>query len=415
MKTKKFLAISAAVIMSGLISTPVSAETDPFTTYPVRIEQKEKNGFDLSDNILTKTDKSGTYGYTGKVKIGGKTKFYDNGIRWTGWRKIKDKWYYFDPDNDGIMAEGKAKTSLGYYYLDEDGAWNGKLSKSAKYPDDFDFMMSDYVAESMSGCEINTFEGLIKVPDMYNDDHSRKIKLSKKDKQIFYDVIMNCNLSEIKDGLYWRYLYEINADSFGEDESVAGDVTDANEYTTKFTANGKTYEIHGGYEMYWYYSYENSTEVRDYAYFLAFARRYIRDTPQYAEIAEANQKARDKINEEEWGLTLTAKDVTKTGCTLVFTQSGGTAERLSTGFYYSLQRFENGQWTQVRMLPQEYDVAWSRVELPIEENGSAEYKENWQSLYGELRKGQYRIVKEVMDYHKAGDNDIRMFCAYFEI
>ena len=40
---------------------------------------------------------------------------------------------------------------------------------------------------------------------------------------------------------------------------------------------------------------------------------------------------------DAWGLTLTAKDVTPTGCTVVFTQSGGNPTgELDTGVYFEL-------------------------------------------------------------------------------
>ena len=295
MKISKIISVlSAAVITAGITAVPASAELNPFTNEYFSVEQKEEYGFSFSGAILTKTDENGTYCFTGRVKVNGKSKFYDNGVLWTGWRKINGKWYYFDPDNNGIMAEEKVKTALGYYYFDENGAWTGRLTKSAVYPEDFDFMMSDYVGADWTGYEINTFDNKITVLGVYNDDDSRSISLSKRDKQIFYDVIMNCNLTEIKDKLYASYLYKINADSFAEDESVVAGILDANEYITKFVADGKSYEIQGGYEMYLYYPYENSGEVRDFAYFLAVAKSYIWDTPQYAEIEAANKAAADK-------------------------------------------------------------------------------------------------------------------------
>lgn len=291
MKMSKIVsALSTAVFSVGIMAIPVSDEQDPFTNEYFRVEQREEHGFAFADNILTKTDENGTYGYTGRVKINGKTKFYDNGVLWTGWRKIGGKWYYFDPESDGIMAEEKAKTSLGYYYFDEDGAWNGKVSKSALCPEDFEFMMSD-IAEGLFGFEINTFDGLLKVPNLYNDDDSRSISLSKRDKQIFYDVIMSCKLTEIENDLFADHLYEINADSFSDDDVVLIGASDASIYTTKFSADGENYKVTGGYEMYWYYPYENSGDVRNYAHFLAFARRYVWDMPEYSEIEAANKAA----------------------------------------------------------------------------------------------------------------------------
>ncbi|MDE6709036.1 MAG: hypothetical protein K2J76_00945, partial [Oscillospiraceae bacterium] len=119
---------------------------------------------------------------------------------------------------------------------------------------------------------------------------------------------------------------------------------------------------------------------------------------------------------DAWGLTLTAKDVTLSGCTVVFVQSGGNPTgELQTGSYYSLERYENGKWATVEMLPQKYDVAWPAISYPIFKNDSSEFNVEWQSLYGKLPAGKYRVGKDVMDFRKAADYDTKMYYAYFEI
>ena len=120
---------------------------------------------------------------------------------------------------------------------------------------------------------------------------------------------------------------------------------------------------------------------------------------------------------DAWGLTFTAKDVTPTGCTVVFTQSGGnpTGEEMFTGTYSIVERYKNGEWGEVEWLPQEYDVAWAAVALIINENDSTEFNEGWGTIYGVLPAGKYRIGKKVTDFRKAGDYDEKMYYAYFEI
>lgn len=125
---------------------------------------------------------------------------------------------------------------------------------------------------------------------------------------------------------------------------------------------------------------------------------------------------RGKVVPDKWGLTLTAKDVTPTGCTLEFIQSGGSPTgELFTGTYYSLEIYKNGEWTAAEMLPQEYDIAWPAVAWPIEANCSADFEENWQWLYGDLAPGKYRIGKQVTDFRRTADYDEKMYYAYFEI
>ena len=119
---------------------------------------------------------------------------------------------------------------------------------------------------------------------------------------------------------------------------------------------------------------------------------------------------------DEWGLTLTAKDVTPTSCTIVFTQSGGNPTgELETGSPFKLEQYKNGKWTDVDELPHEYDLAWTAEAWVIGENMSTEFPEKWNLLYGELPAGKYRISKEIYDWRKPGDSDRKTYYAYFKI
>ena len=120
--------------------------------------------------------------------------------------------------------------------------------------------------------------------------------------------------------------------------------------------------------------------------------------------------------EPDWGITLTAEDVSPTGLTLVCAQSGGqlTGEPY-TGSYYLLELRSGETWTAVEMLPQEHTVAWTLAAWGVPVEGETEWEVDWQWLYGELPAGAYRIGKEFMDFRGSGDFDEAMFYAEFEI
>ena len=120
---------------------------------------------------------------------------------------------------------------------------------------------------------------------------------------------------------------------------------------------------------------------------------------------------------DEWGLKLTAKDVTPTDCTVVFNQSGGNITgELTTGSYFRVEQYKNGEWNEIEWLPDTEDVAFSSVGYILpEESESKEFKCSWENIYGKLSKGKYRIVKEVSDLRKTGDFDEKLYYAYFEI
>lgn len=126
-------------------------------------------------------------------------------------------------------------------------------------------------------------------------------------------------------------------------------------------------------------------------------------------------KAVDEEPVPDWGITLTAENVTGGGLTLRCTQSGGQAEgELSTGSWYELHRRSGGNWVRV-----EYDgpenVGWDDVAWLIPMEGSASWEVDWQWLYGSLAPGEYRIAKEIMNFHGPGDYSTAIFYAEFHI
>ena len=116
----------------------------------------------------------------------------------------------------------------------------------------------------------------------------------------------------------------------------------------------------------------------------------------------------------DWGITLSVKDVTPTGMTLVCSQSGGeiTGE-LECGSDYSLLVNSNGVWNAVPYLVDE--VAWTSEAYCIPMNDSIEFELKWERLYGELPAGTYRVVKGFMDFRDGGDYDTETYHTEFEI
>lgn len=116
----------------------------------------------------------------------------------------------------------------------------------------------------------------------------------------------------------------------------------------------------------------------------------------------------------DWGITLSVKDVTPTGMTLVCSQSGGeiTGE-LECGCDYSLLVNSNGVWNAVPYLVDE--VAWTSEAYYIPMNDSIEFELKWERLYGELPAGTYRVVKGFMDFRGTGDYDTETYHTEFEI
>ena len=120
---------------------------------------------------------------------------------------------------------------------------------------------------------------------------------------------------------------------------------------------------------------------------------------------------------KDWGITLTAENVTPTGLTLKCTQSGGTAiGALQTGSWFRIERLTQGKkWKEVKYLDQESNICWTLEAINIPNNDSTEWNINWEGLYGELSPGTYRIAKEVMDFRETGDYDKQIYYTEFAI
>lgn len=122
------------------------------------------------------------------------------------------------------------------------------------------------------------------------------------------------------------------------------------------------------------------------------------------------------LGESQWGITLSAENVTPTGLTIVCTQSGGEATgELQTGSWYILEQMTDNGWTEAEWVPQEHDVAWTAEAWIIPKESSVEWEVDWEWLYGELSPGTYRIGKSVVDFRETGNYDTQNFYAEFAI
>ena len=132
----------------------------------------------------------------------------------------------------------------------------------------------------------------------------------------------------------------------------------------------------------------------------------------------AGRATGDPITDAEapdWGLTLTAQDVTPTGMTLAWTlEDMSIARDLMTGAAYELQVNRSGMWYRVGYKPSLIDRAWPSVGLRFFA-GSGSWEINWENLYGKLPRGTYRIVKEIMMRRGTGGYDASLLYAGFVI
>ena len=119
--------------------------------------------------------------------------------------------------------------------------------------------------------------------------------------------------------------------------------------------------------------------------------------------------------EDPWGLTLSVKDVTTTGLTLVITQEGGSPTgTLQYGSNYTLEVEQDGTWQNVPDIV-DGNFAWDGMAYLVTMDGETEQAVDWDWLFGPLSPGQYRLSKEFMDFRDTGDYDTQLYEVEFDI
>lgn len=101
---------------------------------------------------------------------------------------------------------------------------------------------------------------------------------------------------------------------------------------------------------------------------------------------------------EEWGIRISAEDVSSTGLTLVLERTAEGPQAM-TGEPFRLERWSDGAWLELDTVPYEGEgvLVWTDIGwlFPDEAGGRYEHSVDWTLLYGELAPGQYRMAKDV--------------------
>lgn len=150
-------------------------------------------------------------------------------------------------------------------------------------------------------------------------------------------------------------------------------------------------------------------ELLSYADLNGDGRLNVADVAKLCSLLQPAEK--QMLENPNWGLTLTAENVTPTGLTLVFTQSGGEPTgSLETGCDYSLKVLKDNKWENVPG----FEGPWTMEAYLLPMDDTSKWDIDWEWLCV-LPAGQYRIEKEIMDYRGPGDYDKAVFFAEFEI
>ena len=142
---------------------------------------------------------------------------------------------------------------------------------------------------------------------------------------------------------------------------------------------------------------------------------YLVTNPLYvAEIIKAYSiELVDDSNDNSWGISLIAENITPNGARITMSQEGGyLPNRLIYGSNYGIEKYEDGQWIAVQPL---HELYWTTVAYSVPLNDSVTWNIDWSDSFGTLESGLYRFCKSITEHHAPGDNDSITFYAEFEI
>ena len=117
---------------------------------------------------------------------------------------------------------------------------------------------------------------------------------------------------------------------------------------------------------------------------------------------------------DEWGVTLSATNVTSEGMTLVMEQKGDLEGELQTGSAFIIEKNTDGEWAEIPTLGEE-PIVWTAIAYLVPQNTATELETNWTFVYGALEQGSYRLVKTLALRRSPGDYDEKTYYAEFVV
>ncbi len=114
---------------------------------------------------------------------------------------------------------------------------------------------------------------------------------------------------------------------------------------------------------------------------------------------------------DEIGTAMYIKDITSTGATVVFKQSGGNPTgELMTGRHFKIKDKDGNELKIISEYAEFTDEA-----IAVSMGEMTEIETDWDWLYGKLEPGEYIICKEVVDFRGTGDYDTKEYSVRFRI
>ena len=116
-----------------------------------------------------------------------------------------------------------------------------------------------------------------------------------------------------------------------------------------------------------------------------------------------NENEKQKEEVENVSMAIKEGTLTKTGATIIITDKSNI--RYVYGEEFRIDRKENDNWTELIGTPNFNEPAYY-----VNSNGILELEQDWSGIYGDLKKGEYRLVKSIFpDLDKSITEDDKLY------
>ena len=113
------------------------------------------------------------------------------------------------------------------------------------------------------------------------------------------------------------------------------------------------------------------------------------------------------------GVSMSVKKDSVTANGAVVTLLNKADKDYQYGQQYFIQKYEDSRWYHVPYVIE--DFGFEDIAYGLEKDSKSEFTIDWNWLYGSLETGEYRIVKDIMDFRATGDYDVYTLTAEFTI
>lgn len=121
----------------------------------------------------------------------------------------------------------------------------------------------------------------------------------------------------------------------------------------------------------------------------------------------------ETVNELD-NITMTIKEGTISETGLTVTLKNDSDKHCIYGESFSLEKKIGDYWYQVPVVLEE-NFGFNSIGYDLAASTEDEWTVDWEWLYGSLDAGEYRIIKDILDFREAGDYDEYILSSEFTI